>query len=89
MGIFNVVGSLQNIESAEAAGRPLPHLSIPYGEWDWLCGGGALRQRFSHDHLYRASWLEAARCPVRLFGFEWFVYQLFFVLLGPFNPYWD
>src|SRR6266478_4885053 len=61
--------------------RPLPHLSILDGQWDWFCGGGALRQRLSHNHLSRASWLEATRRPGRLFGVERLVYQ-FSLLYG-------
>ena len=67
MGIFSVVGSLQNIEAAEAAGGSVSHCPVPGGQRDRHARGMLLRFLFSDHDLHRAPGLEGHRRPCRLF----------------------
>ena len=70
MSLFNVLGSLQNIESAEAAGDSVRHEVLADGQRHRQPRRGALRVCVSDDDLHRASGMEGARCPRRLLGSE-------------------
>ena len=57
MGLFNVLGSLQNIKSAEAAGDG----AVAGGQRHRHHHRRDLRLVLPHDHLHRPSGLEGAR----------------------------
>ena len=58
-------------------GRPLPHVSVAYGERNRFGSRGAARQRIRHHDLHRPSRLEAARRPLRLFCIKRSVHQFY------------
>ena len=70
MGLFNVLGSLQNIESAEAAGDAYPTSAVADGERHRLGRGRAVRLVLPDHDLHRPSGLEGARRARRLLGAE-------------------
>ena len=69
MGLFNVLGSLQNIESAEAAGDPYD-TRLADGQRRRQPRRGAVRLCVSDDDLHRPSGMEGARRARRLLGAE-------------------
>ena len=70
MGLFNVLGSLQNIESAEAAGDAYDTQDVAHDQRHRQRCGGALRIGVPDDDLHRASRLEGARRTCRLLDAE-------------------
>ena len=66
MGLFNVLGSLQNIESAEAAGDSLPDHAVAGGQRHRLGRRGVLRLVLPDHDLHRPPGLEGARRALRL-----------------------
>ncbi len=65
MGLFNVLGSLQNIESAEAAGDRVRDASVADDQRPGQHRRGAVRIRVSDDHLHRSSRVEGAWARAR------------------------
>ena len=70
MGLFNVIGSLQNIESAEAAGDRFPTAPVAGGERPRHARRGALRLVLPDHDLHRPSGLEGDGRARRLLGAE-------------------
>ena len=70
MGLFNVLGSLQNIESAEAAGDCLRHQVLADDQRRRQRRGRALRIGVPDDDLHRASRVEGDGRARRLFDPE-------------------
>ena len=71
MSLFNVLGSLQNIESAEAAGDTYRHAIVVDDQRRRQPRRGAVRIDLPHHDLHRPSRLESAGRPGWLLGPEW------------------
>jgi len=74
MGLFNVVGSLQNLESAEAAGDKFDTKSSLLANGLGSVLASFLGSCFPHHHIYWSSWLEGAWCTYRIFHYEWHIH---------------